>query len=76
MLKKYGELKKGDVIWWYGGKVRIIRVWDIGESDYYKGERVMRFEVEPADEECVKVLGNFYSHGVYGGVEHLEVTVA
>ena len=73
MKKRYGDLQKGDIIWWYGGKVRITAVRTDGMSSYFPGERVMRFDVEPADEECVKVLGNFYSHGTYGGVEHLEV---
>lgn len=70
----YGELKAGDVVWFYGARVRIVDVRVEGMSDYYEGERVIRFDIEPYDEECVRTLGKFYSHGTYGGVEHLALS--
>lgn len=75
-IKKYKELRKGDIIWWYGGKVKIEEIWIDGKGSYYKDENVIRFRVRPADDECIKTLGNFYANGTYGGIEHLEAVIA
>lgn len=74
--KRYDELKAGDVIYWYGAKLRIveIRSYPYTEELYsHLTSSVVRFDVEPADEEAVELLGNFYSHGTYGGVGCLVV---
>lgn len=67
--KRYDELAVGDVIIFHGAKERVTEVshhnW---ENKYYPGEVTVRFELEPYDEEAVKILGGFYSHGGYGGV--------
>jgi len=68
---RYDELKPGDIIRFHGANEKIVNVWDEGESEYYPGERVIRFELTPADAEAVEMLGEFYSHGIYGGVGFL-----
>lgn len=65
---RFDELRAGDVIYWYGAKVIVTEVRDAGESEYYPGERVIRFDVEPFDKKSIKMLGQFYSRGTYGGV--------
>lgn len=72
---RYDELKAGDVIVFHGAKERIVEVRDDGESEYHKGERVIRFDLEPYDDEAVQILGKFYSHGTYGGVGFLTAPV-
>lgn len=72
---RYDELRVGDIIRFHGAKERITEVVDEGESDHYTGERVIRFTLEPYDEEAVKLLGKFYSKGTYGGVGFLTVTL-
>lgn len=72
---RYDELRAGDVIVFYGAKERVVEVRDDGESEYYKGERVIRFDLEPYDDEAVKLLGKFYSHGTYGGVGFLTAAL-
>ena len=75
--KRYDELKVGDVIWWYGAKERIVEVIEYPPvtNEVYQNEKVIRFTVEPADDEAVKILGKFYSHGTYGGGGCLTATV-
>lgn len=74
--KRYDELKAGDVIWWYGAKLRIVEVrsYPYTEGPYsHLTSLTIRFDVEPADEQAVRILGKFYSHGTYGGVGCLVV---
>jgi ASC-1-like (ASCH) protein len=74
--KRYDELQVGDVVVFHGANVRII---DIERRPYteelYKNEctEVIHFEIEPADDEAVQMLGNYYSHGWYGGIGCLTV---
>lgn len=70
---RYDSIRKGYIINWHGANERVTNVRDDGPSEYYEGERVISFDLEPADEEAVKLLGSFYSHGTYGGVGFLEV---
>lgn len=70
---RYDELKVGNVIRFHGANEIVVDVWDEGESEYYPGEKIIRFELRPYDEEAIKILGNFYSKGVYGGVGFLTV---
>ena len=74
---KYGELKKNDVIWFHGAQVIIKNVECVGicHNEWHDGERIINFEIEPYNDEAIKVLGNFYSHGTYGGVESLTVWI-
>lgn len=60
----------------HGAKVTIknIHVSGICDNKWHKGERIIDFEIEPYDDEAVTVLGDFYSHGSYGGVESLTLT--
>lgn len=77
MEKRYDELKCGDVINWYGAKERIVKIIEYPptSNEYYQNEKVINFTVEPVDDEAVKILGKFYSHGTYGGIGCLPVTV-
>ena len=75
-FKRYDELQIGDEVIFYGANVRIK---DIKRRPYtekaYKNEctETISFEIEPADEEAIEILGNFYAHGWYGGVGCLKV---
>lgn len=82
-FKRYDELKINDVIIFHGGKCRVT---DLKTTPYVFTEDnridfsnetdvVVSFTIEPEDEECVELLGNFYSHGTYGGVGCLKVWV-
>ena len=66
---KYSELQIGDIIYWYGALVRII---SINRVNTDKGSCTY-FEIEPYNDESIKILGKFYAHGSYGGVDWLEV---
>lgn len=68
----YGELKKNDIIIFHGAKVRIISVKHLTNF----GRPWTGFEIEPADDEAVELLGEYYSHGWYGGDDSLEVAMA
>ena len=74
-IVKYGELKKGDVVQFHGALVKIINVVVSGfcDNEYHKGERIINFEIEPYNDEAERILGSFYSHGCYGGVESLTL---
>lgn len=65
--KRYDQLKINDVIYMYGAKERIADI-STNEQDTY-------FTVEPYDHEAVEILGSFYSHGTYGGINSLTATV-
>lgn len=68
---RYDQIKEGDIIRFHGANEFVTNVYDEGESEYYPGERVIRFDLIPADKEAVRILGKFYSHGTYGGVGFL-----
>ena len=71
---RYDELKVGDVIRFHGADVRIkdYREYPAPANAYYPNEKTIRFDIEPVNEEAIKILGNFYAHGTYGGVGCLE----
>ena len=75
MKIRYDELKKGDVIHFHGANLRITKIDErpAPANQWYPNEKSIGFETEPADEEAVKTLGNFYAHGYYGGVGCLEI---
>ena len=70
---RYDEIRAGDVIQFHGAKVWVIETIDERESEYYPGERVIRFTIQPFDNDALGALGKFYSHGTYGGVGFLKV---
>lgn len=70
---RYDEIKAGDVIRFHGANELVTEVWNEGPSEYYPEEDVIRFKLQPADEKAVEMLGEFYSHGTYGGVGFLKV---
>lgn len=77
-VKRYDELKVNDIIWFHGAKVRVIAVREFPyDEEFYKDQtdKVIYFDIESVDEEAIKILGKFYSHGTYGGVGCLEVNV-
>ena len=75
---RYDELRAGDVIWFHGARERIKEVWNYPNEEsnpfYDRAKSVIRFELEPADDEAVETLGSFYSHGTYGGVGCIVAT--
>ena len=77
--KRYDELKVNDKIWFYGAKLVItaLRTFPYNEESF-KGQTdvVVNFDVAPADDMAVEMLGAFYSHGTYGGVGCLTATMA
>lgn len=68
---EYKSLRAGFIIRFHGANLRVTAVRKDGPSEYYPDEHVYSFDVEPADEEAVQLLGEFYSHGTYGGVGFL-----
>ena len=74
-IVKYGELKKGDVVYFHGALVKIVNtiIGGICDNGRYKGERIINFEIEPYNDEAEQILGSFYSRGCYGGVESLTL---
>jgi hypothetical protein len=77
MTVRYDELKVNDVIKFHGANVRIVKVEEspAPANEWYPEEKTIRFDIEPADDEAIEVLGNFYSHGTYGGVGCLTTTL-
>ena len=78
MLKRYDELKKGDVIMFHGAKLELTAVCidkPAPANEYYPNDCVIRFDTKPFDKFAVEVLGNFYTNGTYGGVGCLTVEV-
>ena len=75
MKIRYDELKKNDVIKFHGANVRVKKVTEhpAPANQWYPNEKTIDFEIEPADDKAVEILGSFYSHGTYGGVGCLEV---
>ena len=70
MTVRYDELKVNDIIRFHGANLRItaVREWPAPANQYYPNEKTINFDVEPADDEAVRIMGKFYSHGTYGGV--------
>lgn len=78
MIKRYDELEKGDVIMFHGAKLELVDVRidkPAPANECYPNECVIRFDTKPFDKAAVKVLGNFYANGTYGGVGCLTVEV-
>ena len=75
MKIRYDELKKNDVINFHGANVRVKNVTEhpAPANEWYPNEKTIDFEIEPADDKAVEVLGSFYSRGTYGGVGCLTV---
>lgn len=76
LSKRYDEMQVGDVVYFHGANVRIINIKRRPYTEeFYKNEctETISFEIEPADDEAVEILGNFYSHGWYGGVGCLKM---
>lgn len=73
---RYDELKEGDVIMFYGALERVTKVdsFSAPANKYFPNEKTIRFELEPVNEESIKILGEFYSRGRYGGVGCITVT--
>lgn len=70
---RYDQIRAGDVILFHGAKELVTETVDEGESEYYPGERVIRFTIQPFDAEAEAILGRFYSRGTYGGVGWLPI---
>lgn len=75
MTIRYDELRENDVIKFHGAILKVTKVTETPApaNKWYPNEKTIGFEVEPADDEAVKILGKFYSHGSYGGVGCLTV---
>lgn len=69
IITTYADLKVGDVIYWYGAKVRITDVTHMICHD----KPCTYFTIESYNDEAIHILGNFYSHGRYGGLDILTV---
>lgn len=74
---RYDEIRVGDILRFYGANVKVVAVreWPAPANEYYPEEKTINFDIGPADDEAVEILGNFYSHGTYGGVGCLEITL-
>ena len=74
-ITTYGELKKNDVIIFHGAEVEIkdVRICGVCDNEFHKGEKIINFTIEPNNKEALAILGNFYSHGTYGGVESIQI---
>lgn len=74
---RYDELKLGDIILFHGALVRIVELksFPAPANEYFKNEKTINFTIEPINDESIKILGNFYSRGIYGGVGCLIVTI-
>lgn len=69
----YADLQIGDIIYWYGALVKIIRINRFKANEVSCEKDCTYFEIEPVNEETIKILGTFYSHGSYGGIDTLTV---
>ena len=72
---KYSELKTGDVIIWYGAEVVIREIHREYREPYghFKGGNCTYFTIAPNNKKAIEILGRFYAHGTYGGIDTLEV---
>ena len=72
-IVNYGDLRKGDIIFWYGAIVRIIDVSHVKRKCGGVLKSSTYFTIEPYNKEAVDILGDFYSHATYGGIDELTV---
>ena len=74
---RYDEIRVGDILRFYGANVKVIAVreWPAPANEYYPEEKTINFDIVPADDAAVEILGNFYSHGTYGGVGCLGIAL-
>lgn len=72
-IVNYGDLRKGDIIKWYGAEVRIINVLHVKCKCGGVLKSSTYFTIEPYNKEAVDILGDFYSHATYGGIDELTV---
>ena len=72
---RYDELKEGDLIMFHGALERVSKVksFPAPANEYYPNEKTISFDLEPVNEESIKILGKFYSKGSYSGVGCLTV---
>ena len=77
MTIRYDEIQKNDVIKFHCANVRVVSVTETPApaNEWYPNEKTISFTIEPADSEAEIILGKFYSHGTYGGVGCLTVTL-
>ena len=75
MMIRYDEIKVNDVVRFHGAEVRVKKVVEspAPANEWYPEEKTISFEIEPANEKAVEILGSFYSHGEYGGVGCLTI---
>lgn len=72
-IVKYGDLRKGDIIIWYGAEVRITNVLHVKCKHGGVLKPCTYFTIVPYNKEAVDILGDFYSHATYGGIDELSV---
>ena len=74
MKVRYDELKVNDIIRFHGANVKIVKYSEspAPANKWYPNEKTISFDIEPADDDAIKILGGYYSHGTYGGVGCLE----
>lgn len=71
IIKRFGELEKGDIIFQYGVLFRLVDVWMYERDD---GKIVVRFKTEPYNQATVEMVGRTAAYGTYGGISTLEMT--
>lgn len=75
-IKRYGELRDGDRIRFYGyaGTVRDVKIGDRLKDGPYAGDRDVSFRVyfDPSEDHIERTV---YNGGCYGGVESLKVAM-
>ena len=71
IIKRFGELEKGDIIFQYGVLFRLVDVWMYERDD---GKIVVRFKTEPYNQATVEMVGQTAAYGTYGGISTLEMT--
>ena len=77
MTVRYDELKVNDVVRFHGADVIIKKVFEhpAPANELYTNEKTIYFDIEPANDESLKVLGKCYAYGNYGGVGCLKLTL-
>lgn len=67
---KYGDLKEGNIIYFYGAKLRVSNIKHMDVD----GKKCTYFSTEAFDKEAVEILG-FYAKGTYGGLDILTTSL-
>lgn len=67
---KYGDLKEGNIIYFYGAKLRVSNIKHMDVD----GKKCTYFSTEPFDNEALEILG-FYAKGRYGGLSILTTSL-